>query len=328
LCLILFRTLACKNVRVPQNRSLALIAACTVLLLLSVTAYAQNLGHKLPGLLGLEAGRIPEPGLYLVDLAARYQADELRDRNGNLIATGPFNFSAAVNSFGVSYTTRLSSSTMFLTVALSGPVARVKLNIPNLPETDLDRMAPGDPYILPIRLGWRKERFDLVASYGIYLPTGKSALAGGSGVSSGRITHEFSAGGSRYFKGRTRFVTALASYQLNMPERGVRITRGDTFQIEGGAGTNLFGRVLETGLASYALWQVRNDRGPDLPPLFVGLRDRVYGLGPEAAVLVKPIRSEVRSRIEWDMGVRARPQGYILVVGIEFLVHRPKQPPP
>jgi hypothetical protein len=204
----------------------------------------------------------------------------------------------------------------------------VNVNTPNQPEANLDRLAPGDPYVLPIRLGWRKERFDLVTSYGIYLPTDKSALAGGSGISSGRITHEFSAGGSRYFKDRTRFLTALASYQLNMPERGIRITRGDTLQIEGGAGTNLFGRVLETGLTSYALWQVRNDRGPDLPPVLAGLHDRVYGLGPEAAVFVKPIRAEVRSRIAWDMGVRARPQGYIVVAGIEFLVHKPKQPSP
>jgi len=313
---------------VPSKRSLALVAACALLLFLPVTTYAQNIGHKLPGLLGLEAGRIPPAGLYVVDVAAYYRADELRDRNGHLIATGPFRFSAAANSFGVSYTTKLSSSTMFLTMALSGPIARVKLNIPNRPEVDLDRFAPADPYILPIRLGWRKERFDLVVSYGIYLPTDKSGLAGGSGVSSGRITNEFSAGGTRYFKDRTRFVTALASYQLNMPERGIRITRGDTLQIEGGAGMNLFGRVLEAGLASYALWQVRDDRGPDLPPILRGSRDRVYGLGPEGAALIKPIRAEVRARVEWDMGVRARPQGYIVVAGIEFLVHAPKQPAP
>jgi hypothetical protein len=313
---------------VPDKRCLKLVAVCAALLLHSLTANAQNLGHRLPGLLGLEAARIPEPGLYLVNLAASYQADELRDRNGNLIATAPFNFSAAGNIFGVSYTTQLASNTIFLTMTLSGPVARLKVNTPNRPETDLDRMAMGDPYVQPIQLGWRKEHFDLVTAYGIYFPTDKSPLAGGAGVSSGQITHQFSAGASRYFKDRTRFVTALISYQLSMPQRGIRITRGDTLQLEGGAGTNLFGRVLETGLASYALWQVRDDRGPDLPPILLGSRDRVYGLGPEAAVLIKPIRGEVRVRFEWDMGVRARPQGHIFVVGIDFLVHRPKQPAP
>jgi hypothetical protein len=313
---------------VPPKRSLAVVAACAVLLFLSVTAKAQSLGHKLPGLLGLEAGRIPPPGLYAVDLAAYYQANELTDRAGHLIVAGPFSFSAAANSFGVSYTTGLSSSTMFLTMAVSGPIARVKASTPNRPEANLDLMAPGDPYILPIRLGWRKERFDLVTSYGIYLPTDKSPLAGGSGVSSGRITHQFSAGGSRYFKDRTRFLTALASYQLNMPDRGIRITRGDMLQIEGGAGINLFGRVLETGVASYALWQVRDDRGPDLPPVLRGARDRVYGLGPEGAVLIKPIRAQVRARVEWDLAARARPQGYLVVAGIQFLIHGPKQPAP
>jgi len=217
---------------------------------------------------------------------------------------------------------------MFLTTTVGGPIAGIKLNVENRPEAGVDRLGMADPYIQPIRLGWRKERFDLVTSYGIYLPTGKSALAGGSGVSSGQITHEFSAGGSRYFKEKTRFLTALASYQLNMRQRGIDITRGDTVQIEGGMGTKLFGQLAETGLAGYALWQVRNDRGAEVPPPLRGARDRVYGLGPEAAIVLKAIHGQVRVRYEWDIGARARPQGHIFVVGINFLVHRPQQPIP
>jgi hypothetical protein len=212
---------------------------------------------------------------------------------------------------------------MFLTASAGGPIAQFRLNVANSPEIGSDRLGLGDPYIQPFGLGWRKGRFDLVTSYGIYLPTGRSVLAGGNGDSSGQITNEFSGGGSIYFKDRSRFLTALASYQLNSRQRGIEITRGDSVQLQGGIGTELFAKLVETGIAGYSLWQVRDDRGTQLPPVLAGARDRVYGLGPEGAVLIKPIQAQLRARYEWDFGVRARPQGHIFVVGISFLVHRP-----
>jgi hypothetical protein len=108
---------------------------------------------------------------------------------------------------------------------------------------------------------------------------------------------------------------ALSSYDLNLRKRDINITRGDTLQVQGGAGVSRSDRVLEAGLAGYWLRQVRPDRGADVPLLLRGLRDRVYKLGPEAAVNVKPIRSQIRIRYEWDLGARSRPQGNIFVVG-------------
>jgi hypothetical protein len=307
---------------VSRRTRRAVVGFSLTLLFTTTLAFAQDLGHKRPGLLGLDAGRIPEPGLYLVDRLAIYEAEKLRDRNGNLIPTAPFNLLGRGNAFGVSYTTKISGNSMFLTMTVGGPIARVKLDIENRPEIGIDLLGLGDPYIQPFRLGWRKQRFDLVTSYGIYLPTDRSPLAGGKGVSSGQITHEFSGGGSVYFKDRSYFLTALASYQLNRRQRGIDITRGDSVQIEGGLGTKLF-RELETGIAAYALWQVRDDRGTELPPVLTGARDRVYGLGPEGAMFIKAIHGQIRVRYEWDFGVRARPQGHIFVVGLNFVVHRP-----
>ena len=301
---------------------------CAALLLHSASTYAQELGHKLPGLLGLDAGRIPGPGLYFINRLAIYEAGELRNRNGDLIPTGPLNLFALANAVGVSYTTTVFSNTTFLTMTLGVPIAKLSLDVANRQEAGVDRFGLADPYIQPVRLGWRKGSFDVVTSYGIYLPTGKSAIAGGSGVSSGHITHEFSSGGTRYFRQRKQFLTALASYQLYMRQRKIDITRGDTIQIQGGAGTMLAGQLVEAGLAGYALWQVRDDRGTDLPLLLRGARDRVFGLGPEGAVMLKAINGQIRLRYEWDIGVRTRPQGSIFVAGINFVVQRPQQPSP
>lgn len=297
--------------------------AISLALLVANSVDAQDLGHKLPGLVGLDASTIPLPGLYLVNRVASYSADEIRDRRGNVVPIGDLRFRALANAFGVSYTFPLFKNDLLLTVTVAAPVARLRVNVQDRSEASIDRFGLTDFYIQPARLGWRKSRFDLVGSYGLYLPSGISILAGGKGLSSGQVTHQFSAGGSIYAdKERTIFVTALSSYDLNLRKRNIDITRGDTLQVQGGAGVSRFDRVLEAGLAGYWLRQVRSDRGADIPPLLRGLRDRVYGLGPEAAVNVKAIRSQIRIRYEWDIGARSRPQGNIFVVGFAFWAER------
>ncbi|HLH30186.1 MAG TPA: transporter, partial [Terriglobia bacterium] len=251
---------------------------------------------------------------------AIYEAGKLRNAQGNTVPATLFHLFGLVDGLGISYTTRISAGSTFLTMSIGMPIAHVALDFPDRLQAGIDRFGFADPYIQPIRLGWRHERADIVTSYGIYLPTGRSNLAGGKGVSSGGFTHEFSGGGSVYFKDRSRFVTALTSYQMYTRQRGIDVRRGDTLQVQGGVGTKVLGESGETGLASYALWQTRDHSGTALPAALRTARDRVFGVGPEAAVMLKPIRAQIRIRYEWDLGVRARPQGHIFVAGITFLV--------
>ena len=300
-----------------------LLAVCVQLLLVAKTTAAQDLGHKLPGLIGLDAGRIPLPGLYLVDRVVDYEANELRDRNGNVIPIANFHLNGLSNAVGISYTVNLKQSSLSLTATAAAPVARLRLNISDRPDASFDRFGLADIYIQPVRLGWRGENFDLVSSYALYLPTGAFLL--GKGVSTGQVTHEFSAGGSIYANRNSGiFLTALASYDLNLRKRDIDITRGDTFQIQGGVGLNFLDQVIEAGAAGHGLWQVRPDRGADLPSLLREGRDRVYGVGPEVAILIKSIRSQIRVRYEWDLGVRSRPKGNVFAAGINFVVWRPR----
>jgi hypothetical protein len=135
----------------------------------------QDLGHKLPGLLGLDAGRIPEPGFYGVSRLAIYEAEKLRDRNGNVVPTAPFNLLGRANAFGASYTTKILGNSTFFTMTAGGPVAQVKIDFENRSELGVDRLGLGDFYIQPLRLGWRIRRFDLITGYGIYEPVRDSA---------------------------------------------------------------------------------------------------------------------------------------------------------
>jgi hypothetical protein len=303
------------------------LAVFVATLFLVETGNAQNLGYRLPGLIGLDAGRIPGPGVYLIDRAVLYDADQIRDRNGRVIPV-KLEMEAFANAFGASYTRKLSGKGLFLSMTAAVPVARLRLNIHDRPEASFDRFGLTDIFIQPARLGWRTDYFDVVGAYGIYLPTGDFPFAGGKGLSSGQITHQFSAGGSIYAnKDQTAFFTALASYDLNLRKHDIDITRGDILQVQGGLGVSRNKHSVELGLASYGLWQVRPDRGADVPPAVLGQRDHVIGLGPETALTIKAIRAQLRVRYVWDLSVRARPKGNILVAGIVFGFRQPKQPP-
>jgi len=306
---------------------ICLIVICGRMSLYADSSVAQDLGHKLPGLIGLDAARIPEPGLYVANRLVSYRANEIRARDGSVIPIRGLDMHALANGVGIAYTIKLKRSSFSLSMAASAPIARLRLNIEDRPEASFDRFGLTDIYIQPARLGWRNNRFDVVGAYSLYLPTDQSLLAGGKGLSSGHTTHQFSAGGTAYFKNdRTAFLTTLASYDNNRRKRNIDITRGDIFQIQGGAGVSLFDRRIETGVAGYWLRQVSADRGADLPPVLEGVRDRVYGIGPEVAVTMKTIRSQIRMRYEWDLGVQSRPRGNIFVVGVNFVAMRPQTP--
>ncbi|WP_242342840.1 SphA family protein [Anaeromyxobacter terrae] len=289
-----------------------------LLALLPPLAEAQlNVGHKTLGAVGLDAGSQPEPGLYVVERALLYDADEARDRHGDRIPIG-MDLDAFGNGIGVIGVVEVRPLSTYLTAAIAIPIAHVTVTT-DRPEASTDRLGLGDVYVQPLKLGWRWPRSDLGIGYGFYAPTGRFEPGGRDGVGRGHWTHQLSAGGTAYLDpARTWNVSAVASYDHNQRKQGIDLTRGDTVQLQGGAGKTLL-RFLQLGVAGYALWQVRDDRGADLPPVLRGARDRIFGLGPEVGVLVAPLRSKLTIRYERELGARSRPQGQLLVLGLTFV---------
>jgi hypothetical protein len=317
---------------VPARRAcppLACAAAIGAILWLQASAgLAQDLGHKLPGLLGLDAGRAPEPGFYLVERFVAYRADELRDRRGDPVPVEGLRLRVLANGVGVGWAMELPALADRVSATVAAPVVDIGLNS-DRPEASVERFGLGDVFIQPLKLGWRRARFEAVTSYGLYVPTGQAPVAGGEGVSSGQLTHEFAGGGTYFFdERRTWYVTALASYQLNQRKRGIDITRGEIVQIQGGMGVSLANRRLEVGVVGYALWQLRDDRGSQVPPPLRGARDEAFGIGPEVVLSLHPLPARLRVRYERDLAVKSRPKGEVFLFGLEFAAWRPARPMP
>src|SRR5262245_60992519 len=136
--------------------NLILVGISMTLIIPMEGVHAQSLGHKMPGLIGLDAARIPEPGLYLVDRVVAYKADAIRDRNGHVISIPNLQLTALSNAAVVSYPMKLSGRPLFFTLTGALPVSRFRLNVPDRPEASFDRFGLSDIYIQPARLGWRQ----------------------------------------------------------------------------------------------------------------------------------------------------------------------------
>jgi hypothetical protein len=285
-------------------------------------ARAQDeIASKVLGTQGLSAGMVPEAGIALQAAFLGYTSDKLRDRYGHELPVG-LSLAAQAGVFGASVTSKLPSISTYLTAAAGMPVARV-LGVVQKPQASIDKEGLGDLFVRPIELGWKVSQVEIVAGYTFYIPTGAYEPGGSDGVGRGSIAHDPSLGGTVYFDRAKRWsLSVLASLELNGRKRSVDIRRGTTVQAQGGFGGKFFG-VLEAGIAGYALAQITDDEGKDVPDVVRGARDRAFGLGPEIDVQIPPIRSRLTARYEHDLAVASRPEGQVFVLQLSVLAWQP-----
>ena len=131
-------------------------------------------------------------------------------------------------------------------------------------------------------------------------------------------------GETLYFdSGRTWQFSALASLSLNQKKLGIDITRGDTVQIQGGVGKVCF-RIVDVGLVGAAYWQVRDNRGLQLPPVLQVRATASMASGAELDVTM-PIRGRAILRYAHDLGSQTRPEGQLFLFGLNFTAWQAKK---
>ncbi len=285
-------------------------------MLASRPAAAQQLGYKLLGSLGIDAGAQAPPGLALVDQSIHFGSSQVLDRQGNVVPIDGLHIAAWGSALGASYTTKTRAAP-YLTFALGVPVASIHVSSDD-PGASLNGFGFADLVVQPIKVGWRQRRFDVVTGYAAYVPTGHFEPRGGANLGQGHWTHQLSLGGAVRDSAQTLRASALASYEVNARNRGIDIRRGDMLQLQGGAGAAVR-KIFTLGLAGYALWQTTPDRGTDIPPALRDQRSRAFGFGPEADATIPQWKTHVALRVEREFGVRSRPRGQVIALSVAYL---------
>jgi hypothetical protein len=281
---------------------------------------AQQLGYKLLGETGIDAGVQGPAGLTVIDQSLHYGATQLRDRQGNVLPIDGLRISGTGSALGASYIAKPNGAP-YLSFAIGVPVARIHVSTDE-PAASLNGYGFSDLFVQPVKVGWKERTFDVVSSYAAYVPTGHFEPRTGVSPGRGYWTHQLSVGGALYLDStKSSRLSALASYEQNTRKRGIDVRRGNMFQVQGGAGVSVR-QILMVGVAGYALWQVTPDRGADIPPSLRGQRSRVYGLGPEVDATIPRWRARVALRVEREFGVESRPKGQAIALGVYWLARR------
>jgi hypothetical protein len=291
----------------------AVVVSFAVAMLVAGRARAQQeVGHKILGSLGLEAGSQGNTGLYVVDQFAYYHSNELVDRNGHALPIG-LDVDMLASGLAASVSLELPHMATFVNASVSVPLVYLNASTQN-PRVSVEPRGVGDLYVQPLKLGWRPGPVDLVAGYAFYAPTG-SFDEGATGLGRSQWTQEFSMGGTLHFgPGEHMSASVLTSLDIYGTKIGIDLRRGDTLQIQGGLGATVL-RQVDIGIAGYALWQVTDYGGSVLTVDLRGARDRAFGAGPEIDVIVPAARGRLTLRYTHDIAGQTRPLGGLVVVG-------------
>ena len=264
---------------------------------------------------GLKSGSQAPPGTYLTGIVYFYDTHEIVDRNGTRLNRVSIEqaFSAAVLTYVPKK--KILGGNYAFTVAL--PLLNVAIDTPQ--NSSKTGIGYSDTYVQPIQLGWHKTRYDALASYGLYIPTGRFTAGASNNHGLGMWSHEFSAGATVYLNDKKNWhVATLGSYNIQSHIRGTNRKAGNVLSLEGGLGHTFCSGLCNVGVDYYTQWKVTNDSFPPVPASFIS-KHRYYGVGPEVNGVI-PINAKTLAifKIAYfrEFGNRVATQGQSIIMSV------------
>lgn len=282
-------------------------------LVLACSSLMAGSGHYTSGVEGIRAATVPPPGgsgFYGKLYNAYYSAGELRDNQGKKVP-GNFDVDVFVQAYRFIYSSDIEVLGGNLLFDILIPVMYTDISLSGAFSDS--RGGLGDIFVEPVFIGWHGDRWDALAAFGVYVPTGRFDANRPASPGSGFWTYLFSLGGTVYFdQEKTWSLSALARYQIHTKQDETDITSGDHFSFEWGLGKNING--LDLGLAGYCHWQVSDDKGPGS----TDERERAFAAGPEIAYTFDSIGLSLNLRSLWEFENKNKSQGNITVLNLTY----------
>ena len=300
-------------------------AAALLLVALATPAMAQYKADRIPGSVGLEVGSQAPPGIYLGYLGWFYPTDTLRDANGDRVGSGENSLTVSLHSLAVSWVTPVKVVGANVGGTVGFPWIRNRLELNTL-DIDTDSgLGYTDTIFTPVALGWHAGRTDVLASYTLYLPTGKFEAGGSGNTGLGMTGQELSVGTTVFDAGRKWHGAANLAYEWHTKKKDQDLRVGQVATIEGGLGYSIYTKVdnplpliTTFGVAGYSQFKVTEDSGADVLALARAGKDRIFGLGPEVKVFIPQAKLMVLGRVLPEFGGRMRTEGLSIFVSAAY----------
>jgi hypothetical protein len=300
------------------------VLTCVGSLAVPQPASAQYFGNNFHGDFGVNSGTQAGPGVYVGIPFAQWNADHIKDGDGNTLAASRFQGFDVRALFptiiGVTPKKVLGANYGFM-VAVPFSTVRPERTIPESFEPD---WGLNDLYVVPLYLGWHAPRADFVAGYGFYAPTGRYETGATDNVGLGMWGHEIQAGTTVYFDSAKTFSTATtAFFELHSNKRDQDLKVGNLLTLEGGAAYNVPKIGGAFGVGYYLQAKLSDDSGADVPvsalqALNLYGKNRLFGIGPDVTMAVFQKGGTlglVNARYLWESGGHSTFQGGTFLIG-------------
>lgn len=194
-----------------------------------------------------------------------------------------------------------------------------KLALPSLNVNDFN-YGFGDLYFSPLQLGWNFKHADVLATYGLYAPTGRYTAGATDNTGLGMWTNELGLGTTVYFdEEKLWHMSATALYEFHTQKQGLDQTVGGIMTVEGGLGRDFLKHYAHAGAAYYGQWKVSADTGTAVPPLVAGIKGSMVGFGPELDMPVCKCPLLMTFRYFFDVSTRNATKGDSLLFSIAWV---------
>jgi hypothetical protein len=264
---------------VRQKSAIGIVLAFWICFSTANPIEAQQVGHYLQGVTGLENGSTTPPGVYISYLPYLNLVDSFRKSDGSTLVNADLNIVAHNTLFQTTTKTRILGATYGLTFIL--PVVNTRLQA-NVLDTTFRMAGMSDWYFAPVILGWSKGKTQYVLNYGFYAPTGAFDPNSPSNPGLGFWEHQVQAGATYNIDKKKFWNTSLLStWEINQSKTGKDLKAGPMANFEYSLGRRFFKYQMNAGVAGFAYKKLSPDSGSDVGFLAQGVRDRAFGIGPE-----------------------------------------------
>jgi len=297
-----------------------------------VPAQAQLNTQHIKGTVGLKAGSQPPPHIYFIaPLYYIYSTDTVKDRNGE---TQPLDASLNSQAFGagISVVTTRKLFGGFYGYQVLCPVGANN----RIQGTEIDAN-PGagltDSVVAPINLGWHFERADALASYSIFVPTGRYSDGASNNTGFGMWGQELGIGTTVYLTENKQYhVATLATFDFQSKKEDSETKVGNAMNLEGGIGGDFLEGGLTVGLDYYASFKLSDDQFDiRAANILVRGKNKDFALGPEVQLALAKsgmLYGFLKVSYQWETYARTATQGSALTITASFLVKPLKLPTP
>ena len=297
----------------------AIVLACA---LAATPAQAQLNTQHIKGVIGLKGGSPPPPGTYLIaPLFYVYDTDTVRKKNGDRLPLDA-NITSVAFAGGLNIVT---------TKKILGGTYGFQVLFPvwinnRIQGTEIDSNPGGgmtDSGIIPISLGWNRKRADAIATYTIYMPTGRYADGARDNTGLGMWGHELMFGTTVYLTESRQYHAAIvSSLNFQSTKEGGKTKVGNAMNLEGGFGGDYLEGRLTVGLVYYSSFKLTADE-LGLPINLEPGKSNVFALGPEVSFPLEikgVLYGFVKANYQWEAFARATTQGAEFNIVATFLV--------